>query len=279
MRKSTLALALIGVLFSMNKSHAQGAELGILIGPSFYSGDLSPEEAGLYFQEMDIAGGVFARFNLNRTLALRLGANMAKVSGDDRRRGLSNRDLNFQSNILEAALIGEVNLFHLWDYEGKGVIPYLFGGAAVFRFNPEASFDGDYVELQPLGTEGQGLPGYEEPYRLTQLAIPLGIGVKILLNKNLALGLELGGRKLFTDHLDDVSNAEVNYFDVLEGNGELAARLSNPLLLDPSPDDATYRRGGDFKDWYYIGGLSLSFRLQGEGRGIGSGRGIGCPTF
>lgn len=131
----------------------------------------------------------------------------------------------------------------------------------------------------PSAPKGKGLPGYDEPYKLTQLAIPLGIGLKILLNSNLTLGLEFGGRKLFTDYLDDISNTEVNYFDVLEGNGELAARLSNPNLVDPSPDNATYRRGGDYKDWYYIGGVSLSFRLQGSGRGMGSGRGIGCPTF
>jgi hypothetical protein len=279
MRNYTMALCILSALLTTNKLSAQGTELGFLFGPSLYSGDLSPKEAGLYFDEVGLAGGVFARFNLNSTLALRLGVNLAEVSGDDSRGGLESRGLNFRTNITEFSLLGELNLFRFGSNKDRGATPYLFGGVAVFRFNPQARFDGDYVDLQPLGTEGQGLPGYDPPYSLTQVAIPVGIGIKLSLNETITLGLEFGGRKLFTDYLDDVSNTVVNYYDVLEGNGSLAARLSNPNLTDPSPEQADYRRGGKFKDWYYIGGVSLSFRLQGGGRGISSGRGMGCPTF
>lgn len=159
MRKFTLALSLLVALLSMNKAMAQSTELGILIGPSIYSGDMSPQEVGLYFQEINLAGGAFARFNLNQSLALRLGFNVTKVSGDDSRNGLASRGLNFNSSIAELALTGEVNLFRLWAYDDRGVIPYIYGGAAVFHFNPKATFDGDNVELQPLGTEGQGPAG------------------------------------------------------------------------------------------------------------------------
>jgi hypothetical protein len=276
MRNYILALLIAATPLTVNKLHAQGAELGFLVGPSLYSGDISPQELGLYFGEIGLAGGAFARFHLNDALALRLGVNLAQISGDDNRIGRESRGLNFRTNITEFSLLGELNLFHFGPYKDRGAIPYLFGGAAVFRFNPQARFDGDYVDLQPLGTEGQGLPGYDPPYSLTQVAIPFGIGVKFLLNESLTLGLEFGGRKLFTDYLDDVSNTTINYYDVLEGNGPLAARLSNPNLTDPSPDRATYRRGGEFDDWYYIGGVSLAFRLQGGG---GRGRGMGCPTW
>jgi len=272
-------LLLCSFLFTVNAQ--QGTELGIMGGASVYSGDLSKQEFGVYVDEINPAFGAFARFNLNRTVALRLGLTMGRVSGDDDNTGRENRGLSFRSRITEFSLVGEVNLFKLGRYQDRGTIPYLFGGLAIFNFNPEAAFDGDYVELQPLGTEGQGLPNYEAPYNLTQVSIPLGVGVKFMLNDNITLGLEFGGRKTFTDHLDDVSDAEVNYLDVLEGNGELAAMLSNPTLQDPDSESLTYRRGGQYNDWYYFGGATLSFRLSGSGPGTGwgSGKGIGCPTF
>ncbi|MCO6493979.1 MAG: outer membrane beta-barrel protein [Phaeodactylibacter sp.] len=280
MRKFFVAAMLSFIIPVYSSLHAQGTELGIMAGGSLYSGDLSPQEFGLYVEDVSPAFGFFGRFNISRAFALRLGLSLGKISASDLDHGREDRGLNFRTNITEFALTGEVNLFKLGSYQDRGVMPYLFGGVAAFHFNPEAQFDGDYVELQPLGTEGQGLPGYEAPYQLTQLALPVGLGVKFLLNETITLGLEFGGRKLFTDHLDDVSSAEVNYLDVLEGNGELAARLSNPTLKDPGPETADYRRGGDFKDWYYFGGLTLSFRLQGNGGGgFGRGKGIGCPTF
>lgn len=280
MKNLALIAALAYCLLSSSNLFAQGTELGIMAGGSLYSGDLSPKEFGLYTEDISPAFGFFGRFNLGRAFALRLGLSLGKISASDLDHNREDRGLNFRTNITEFALTGELNLFKLGSYEDRGVMPFLFGGLAVYRFNPEAEFDGDYIELQPLGTEGQGLPGYESPYSLTQLAIPLGLGVKFLLNETITLGLEFGGRKLFTDHLDDVSAAQVNYFDILEGNGELAASLSNPTLKDPSPETANYRRGGEFDDWYYFGGLTLSFRLQGSGGGgFGRGKGIGCPTF
>ncbi|MCB0585300.1 MAG: outer membrane beta-barrel protein [Phaeodactylibacter sp.] len=280
MRRSILPITVVAFFLLSNlRAIGQGTELGIMGGTSLYSGDLSPKEFGLYFEDVSPAFGVFGRFNVNSTFALRLGVSIGKVSANDNNHDRQDRGLNFRSNITEFALTGELNIFKLGSYQDRGVMPYVFGGVAVFNFSPEASFDGDYIELQPLGTEGQGLPGYEAPYKLTEFAIPVGLGVKFLLNDVITLGVEFGGRKLFTDYLDDVSDAQVNYFDVLEGNGELAAQLSNPTLKDPSPDTADYRRGGKYNDWYYIGGVTLSFRLQGSGGGFGKGKGIGCPTF
>lgn len=268
-------------LFLFSAINAQeGAEIGLLGGVSLYSGDLSQQEFGVYTDELGPAFGFFSRFNLNKTLALRLGLSLGRLSGDDANTGRT-RNLSFRSRLTEFSLIGEVNLFKMGRYRNKGTLPYIFGGVAVFNFNPEAPFDGDYVALQPLGTEGQGLPNYEAPYKLTQLSIPVGVGIKFLLNDNITLGLEFGGRKTFTDHLDDISSAEVNYFDVLEGNGELAASLSSPnLSANPDADNATYRRGGEYNDWYYIGAIMVSFRLNGSGQNpFNSGKGIGCPSF
>lgn len=75
----------------------------------------------------------------------------------------------------------------------------------------------DYYEnernifLQPLRTEGQGSgqPDTEDQYSRLQFAIPLGIGARVKLTDKLDLRINIGIRKTFTDHLDDLGN---NYY-------------------------------------------------------------------
>ena len=92
----------------------------------------------------------------------------------------------------------------------------------------------------------------------------------------------MSGRKTFTDFLDDVSNQRVNYQDILEGNGELAAKFSRPTF-NPDRDDPTrtYIRGGKAEDYIITGGVTLTYRFGPDVRGDrlgGRGR-VKCPTF
>lgn len=277
MKQIMLLLCILCTLPQFVKS--QSTELGIFGGVSLYSGDLSEDEFGLYFENLKPAFGLFGRFGLNKTLALRLGVSHGQVQEESPLRGSDDYMRNFRSNITEFALTAEVNLFRMGRTSNFEVIPFIFGGGAFFNFRPETQFDGNWIELQPLGTEGQGLPGYEAPYQLTQIAVPVGLGLKLDMG-NWGMSFEFGGRKLFTDHLDDISNQTVIYRDVLEGNGELAAIISNPRAGDDGVPNPTYNRGGKYKDWYYMGGVTLSFEVGGGGYGgRRSGRNIGCPTF
>lgn len=270
-------LSLLSLCITLSLS-AQTMELGLWGGASTYSGDFAPDDIGVYMETMNPAGGIFLRMNAVKALSLELGLNLGKVSGED---GVTNdrdnRNLNFRSNITELALKAQLNLVRWGNARGTQVVPYLMGGGGIFRFNPETNFDGNWIELQPLGTEAQGAPGYEEPYSLTNFALLAGGGLKFIFKERFTIGLELGARKTFTDYLDDVSGTSVNYLDVLENNGSLAAQLSNPNITDPEVENLDYSRGGTFEDWYYMGGVSFSFAFGG-GSGV-NGRGIGCPTF
>ncbi len=247
---------------------AQRLEVGVLGGYTVYSGDLSRSEFGLYFNDAGLAYGIFARYDLIKPLSVKLSINYASVMGDDANGSNPERDLNFRSDVFEVSLIGEYNLYGAANVNDDFLfVPYLFAGVGMYNFNPEGRFEDTYVELQPLGTEGQGLPGYEEPYLLTQLMIPLGLGAKMTINNKITLGLEIGARKLFTDHFDDISGAEVNYRDILRGNGALAAQMSNKTI-DPNTEvDVNYIRGGEANDWYFVSGLSIAFRLNSGSRG------------
>ncbi len=274
---TVFSLALISA-FSIQ---AQKIELGLMGGLSLYSGDLSPKEFGLYFNDINAAYGVFARYSPSTKLSLRLAFEQAHIEGKDANNSdpaRRKRGYNFRSIVNEASLLVEWNVFSIGREGGVQLIPYLFAGGAYYSFNPQGQLNNDWIDLQPLGTEGQGLPGYAAPYELSQFAIPIGGGFKLNLNKNVVLGFELGARKLFTDYLDDVSGTQpVSYFDVRDGNGETAAFFSRPQFK--GDQDITYTRGGKFMDWYYIGNVTLSFRI-GDRSGItggGRGRGIGCP--
>ena len=58
------------------------------------------------------------------------------------------------------------------------------------------------MDLQPLGTEGQGTNAYPtvNPINYWQVCVPLGLGFKRAINEHRNVGVEFGWRKLFTDY-------------------------------------------------------------------------------
>lgn len=132
------------------------------------------------------------------------------------------RNLSFQSKVDELSLGIYYKLFKTRDR--KPLNPYLFAGFGWFFFNPKTEYNGEMVELQPLGTEGQyitEIDGYPKPYKLVQKVLPLGIGVNIRLNDKWNLKVEFAQHFTFTDYLDDVS-----------------AKYPDSLLLSYTPNGA-----------------------------------------
>ncbi len=272
--------------FLMNTTQAQHMEAGLIVGASTYQGDLAPSKVWLSITETHPAFGVFARYNFNRLGAVRLGVNYMSISGDDsksKESGRLGRNLSFRSNIIEFSLVGEWNILGYQPYNLQETFsPYLFGGISVFKFNPKAKYEGEWYELQPLGTEGQNLAQYPDrtAYKLTQFSIPLGMGVKYAINDTWNIGLEFGARKTFTDYLDDVSTTYVSDTEMLEGGDELAAILAN---RSGEPKETGYGRGDpEDDDWYLMGGVTISINFLDNGlvgfRGRNSKK-SGCPTF
>jgi hypothetical protein len=259
----------------------QTFEIGISGGFSIYNGDLAPEKFDNYLKTAHPAYGGFVRLNTGKHFSARLGLNKGQVSGADSLRDNIQRSLSFRSDLMEVYAVGEWNIVEWKPGQSSfAVIPYLYGGAAIYHFNPQAFHENQWVDLQPLGTEGQGLPGYGEKYELTQLSLPFGGGLKFRLGENISIGMELGGRKLFTDYLDDVSDTRIVYQDILQGNGSLAAFFTNPLI-DPESAEIfePFQRGKPAKDWYYIGALNVSYIFGGEKRGNGHRGGVRCYQF
>lgn len=269
-------------LFAPHFAGAQSAEIGLLLGGSHYQGDLTPSEIKDYPKFIHPAAGAFLRLNRGR-LSGRLGFSYGKISGDDEFSSPS-RDLNFESNILEGSAIVELNLIMREKRSGFAVYPYIFGGIGLYHFDPEGTQLVDGAEttarLQPLGTEGQGTFGFEAPYALTQISIPFGGGIKMHFGNRWIIGIEMGPRKVFTDYLDDLSAVEISYNDVLNRNGSLAAAFSRPGFKPNTENaDEPSARGRPSPDWYYIGGVTVSY-LFGDGHPLrGLDPAAHCPTF
>lgn len=261
-------------------------EVGLLLGASGYNGDLDPDTDKIATGKKHPALGLFTRVDLNRFLSTKANLTFGKISGNDANSNNASRvrrNLSFQSRIIEFGLTAEINPLGT-NGQDKRFTPYLFGGIALFNFKPETNFQGRLVELQPLGTEGQGMDGFGEKYKLTQLAIPVGIGAKYRITERINLGFELSIRKTFTDYLDDVSGSYVNFNELAAGNGDLAAALGNRSaeLTGTEPAQVltgTQRGNPNAKDIYYTAGITVSYQFFGKSNGL-SRRGknqIGCP--
>lgn len=286
--KSGLSIVL---LFVSSLLFGQGFEAGIMIGASNYMGDLSANSSKIYLQESHLAGGIFGRLNVGPMISVKLGLNYARISGNDQNAVnpiIRERNLDFRTNLYEVSLTGEWNIlgYNPYNYY-RTFSPYLFGGVALYQFDPKTDYLGEVVALQPLGTEGQGLTGFEAPYKLTQFAIPFGIGFKFAINDLLNVGLELGARKTFTDYLDDVSSDYIDYFVLLDQRGELTANLNSRTweFYDTEPGAQTpdiSRGDDDASDWYFILGLTVSYNFSDNGL-VGSRsnnrRKTNCTTF
>ena len=256
--------ALIGFAQRQNK---KSAELGVFLGGSYYIGDLNPIG---HFQFTKPAGGVVFRYNINPRLAARANVLFGSIEGHDSYSSspaAQQRNLSFKSNITEFSAQLEFNfLEYKIGNERKKFSPYLFIGLAGFKFNPMAELGNNWVALQPLGTEGQGIAGgaSNRKYKLIQMSIPFGVGIKANLAKNIGLSIEWGMRKTFTDYLDDVSTRYYDPAKLAATHGTAAAKLSDPSLnTDPNYSNVGRQRGNPTtKDWYSFSGIVLTLKLK-----------------
>ena len=231
--------------------------ISITLNAMNYYGDLSPSPNQL---STDIsltrpAGGIsFShRFGPRYTLTGSFmyggikGSDAESADREDTENGVYRyqRNLSFRNRIKELSVVASFDLFENQSTYISRVnwTPYAYAGLAVFHHNPQAEVPatdlngnpfpnaGEWVDLKPLGTEGQNSTlqdgdvnqGIEE-YKNIQFAIPFGVGARFRLNEVFDLSVEFGFRYLFTDYLDDVSK---NYVDLgVFGSNELAKALS-----------------------------------------------------
>lgn len=192
-----------------------------------------------------LAGSIYLSGLYKNAVGLRLEATFGQITADDKvlkkvapsTFGRYERNLSFRSRITDFMLAAEIHPLYIFtkfdeDKAPPSFSPYLVAGIGFFSFKPQANLGNKWVDLQPLSTEGQGFNEYpnRKPYKLNQINIPLGAGVKYELSSTLNVRAEFVYRVLNTDYLDDVST---NYIDAsLYSNYFTGAKLTNTLLLN-----------------------------------------------
>ena len=186
--------------------------------------------------------------------------------------------MHFKSPVYE--LSGQLE-FNFLPYQPGNPLytwtPFIYAGVSLFHHNPQAeNKNGEWVNLQELGTEGQETTtsfngDTRKRYSLIQFAIPMGGGVKIAVNESFSIMLEYGARKTFTDYLDDVSTTFVGSSPG-DANNDYPSEMSEDAewMSDPRGTHMSGDQRGNpnnKKDWYSFAGITLSFKLSNEPKG------------
>lgn len=279
-------------------------EMGFSVGSSQFLGDLGGS-SGLgqaLWGDTDwestrpmVSGHV--RYNLGGHFSLRLNASYLFLSGNDRYTGKGfsathrqgndqagwfryYRNLHFQSHCLELTQVVHYTPFNLklsgsrYSHQKENrLAPYFLAGVGVLFFNPQAQLDGQWVDLHPLHTEGQGWLDDRPTYQLTQLVIPVGFGIQWEHNHDYVFSLEIRHQITFTDYLDDVSTSYPSPSLFTEHLSPSQAAQAQALSRRSAEQDPSERYGyitapgeqrGDpnNNDAYYLFSFRIGFYLK-----------------
>jgi len=198
--------AIILLLFVSFSLRAQTWELGGSFGAAGYMGDLNPTNPAKFSGE---AFGGYIKRNFNGYLSAKLNYTYGKIGAADSTSSneqLRQRNLSFTSFVKELAVIGEFNFMnYIPDVSHNRYTPYVYLGVGFVGFNPQAVYNGQTYNLQPLRTEDEA-----KPYSKMVLTIPYGAGIKYNFSGKWTIAADLGYRQPNTDYLDDVSGVYPN---------------------------------------------------------------------
>lgn len=215
---SKYSLVFVLLCISLTSVSQSTADYGIFGGISSYIGDINPSKM---FYSPRPATGIFYRYNLHSRQSIKGSLSYGSFYAADADFDVDyqqNRDASFEGQIAEIAAQYEFNFFSYstmgkrWDYT-----PYLAGGIGASLFSSNETV------IRPI--------------------IPLSIGFKVNIHKNLGLEAEYGVRKTFYDNFDGLKDniAESDYA-ILHNN-----------------------------DWYFFAGVAMTWKIYN--------RFANCPAY
>lgn len=230
------------------------------------------------------------RYRLSDRLAVRANFLFSKVSADDansKDMARRSRNLNFRSSLIDIGATLDYyflrentgrfdpsSLKHRWS-------GYFFVGIGFLHYNPQGKYQNQWFDLQPLCTEGQGTGARFETtangraqvveagdkYSLTAAAIPIGVGFKFQVAKDIMVGLELAQRFSTTDYIDDCSTYYFNYQEQgVEPPSSNTVYFADRRLDAASSKTGTPRGNPGYNDSYFTAMFTIYYRLfKGNG--------------
>jgi len=192
-------------------ANAQTHEFGAGIGAFNYSGQLSPNYNPVFYRP---AFSLFYRHNTTPVIALRSGIYLGQLYAADNSKNPvpALRDGVYKAYLSEISEIVEYNFLNYRALNDPVKFsPYLAGGLGFFV---NSAFYGGGRQFE--------------------VCMPMGVGIKYKLGKQINLGAEIIARKTFTNNLDGYGTKVIN-------NHETADIFN--------------------KDWYYYTSINISYTL------------------
>ena len=253
----------------MNISLSGQSSIGLLFGATQYRGDLSDDKIGI-FANLKPAYGLIYHYRWNAKYSFFTSFTSSSMQAYDRDLtdpALIKRNLHFRSPLRELSMGIEIHPITFFTDKEYKLSPYYKTGVSMFYFNPEAEYEGQWYNLKPLRTEGQGLPNSEaKQYSLFDVAYPFGFGLKYKASKRLSIRFEIIPRRTQTDYLDDVSRTYYDLNEIRKFSSEEAAKLAYRVTdwdIDNPPLVMGVKRGNfALNDWYVIHQFSLSYTFE-----------------
>ncbi|MHB8261702.1 MAG: DUF6089 family protein [Bacteroidia bacterium] len=214
-------------------------DFGGQLGAANYLGDIGGKDktrrdfvSDMKLGETRWAGAAFLRYKFSPKLSLKGQFAYQRIQGAD---SLSTnparraRNLSFRNDIFELSATPQLTIYENQDlgssYRFKMAFNfYIFAGVGVMHHNPQAKYNGEWINLQPLHTEGV-------TYSLWQFVVPVGTGFYFTIRKKHRIGFEYNWRICPLkggDYLDDVSGKYVDP-KTLSPMGAILANRTNEL--------------------------------------------------
>lgn len=276
--KKTLILFCLLVAASFSNAQQYNLGFGVRAGVSGFLGDIgSGDLARDFVYNMELrdtrwAFGGFSRYRFHPLFAVQLGFDWVRIQGEDAdsdNRARLGRNLEFRNNILHLNAKFEIypQILSVSDvgYRGRyrtDYQTYFFAGVGGIFHNPKAEYNGDFVKLRPLMTEGVD-------YKKIVLTLPFGGGFFFTHKKIHRFGFEYAWNWTFTDYLDDISTVYVDPSEMADD--PLAPVLANRYSgFGNVPDGVQYGPGsprGDptDRDNFMTMTISYSYLIRTRG--------------
>ena len=230
------------------------------IGLSTYFGEL---KVGNSFDTKPTLN-VGLQYYLSEHISARVDATWFQLSGSDALAdptgslGRKARNLSFLSNNFEITGTFAFNLFSTGEryYRRPNFNAYGFTGLGLCYFNPTTEYQGQTYSLHQYQTESTA-------YSTFTPVIPIGLGVRLKVNRDINIAIEGGYRMTFTDYLDDVSNKYGTFSDP----NSIEAKLSNRFLEVPGNTATIAQKAGTGRgnpkanDSYFLLNVKLEYYL------------------
>ncbi|PCH99249.1 MAG: hypothetical protein COB85_00255 [Bacteroidetes bacterium] len=298
-----ISVIIILLLFVQSAIGQYNLDYGIKLGAANYLGEMggtSKEGKGtpakgfisdLRFDKTRYCFGAWVRYKVHPLLSVKANLGVIRITGADSLSDYANRkgrNLSFRNDLVELNAQFEYNFYTAQDITSRGKTRMDFGtfvfiGGGMFWNNPKAKYEGKWVALQPLGTEGQGRiqkennKGEMEDFKKYKRIVAMlhgGLGLHYTIKRKYRIGWETAVRYTFTDYIDDVSDryAPAGTFDSdadskaedLANNSDYADVMTNGVVQPSQYSPGSLRGNPKKNDWYMTMEFTFGYVVRGK---------------